>query len=163
MACCLICHKGHDLIELYTKRNFRCDCGNSKFDNFICKLDNTKADTNTLNSYNHNYWGLYCTCLRPYPDPEDTEIDIMIQCIMCEDWYHKRHLGCDMDKSYAEMICDKCVREHQFLLHYSDLAITVSEEESENVSVDVTGDPKEGTKTTGNKHLPTCLLFIDAT
>ena len=25
---------------------------------------------NTANKYGHNYRGLYCTCNRPYPDPE---------------------------------------------------------------------------------------------
>lgn len=30
-ACSYNCHEGHDLVELYTKRAFRCDCGNSKF------------------------------------------------------------------------------------------------------------------------------------
>ena len=31
LACSLTCHDGHTLYELYTKRNFRCDCGNSLF------------------------------------------------------------------------------------------------------------------------------------
>ncbi|MFH4984110.1 hypothetical protein AB6A40_010819 [Gnathostoma spinigerum] len=30
-GCSLHCHGNHNLIELYTKRNFCCDCGNSKF------------------------------------------------------------------------------------------------------------------------------------
>lgn len=38
LACTENCHKGHDLFELYTKRNFRCDCGNEKFANLKCKL-----------------------------------------------------------------------------------------------------------------------------
>lgn len=36
-ACSENCHEGHDMVELYTKRNFCCDCGNSKFEN-KCKL-----------------------------------------------------------------------------------------------------------------------------
>ena len=31
LACSLVCHDGHTLYELYTKRNFCCDCGNSLF------------------------------------------------------------------------------------------------------------------------------------
>ena len=30
-GCAFNCHKDHDLSHLYFKRNFRCDCGNSKF------------------------------------------------------------------------------------------------------------------------------------
>jgi len=49
-----------------------------------------KSAVNDLNSYNHNFRGMYCTCGRPYPDPEDVIDDEMIQCVVCEDWYHGR-------------------------------------------------------------------------
>ena len=40
LACSLKCHDGHDLFELYTKRNFRCDCGlKDKFPDTKCELD----------------------------------------------------------------------------------------------------------------------------
>lgn len=80
LACSYHCHDGHDLVELYTKRNFRCDCGNSKFpaDN-ECTLNNDKNDLNDLNSYNQNFSGMYCVCHRPFPDPEDPVPDEMIQ------------------------------------------------------------------------------------
>ena len=51
------------------KRNFRCDCGNTKFDT-QCKLAATKDPVNELNKYNQNYTGVYCTCSRPYPDTD---------------------------------------------------------------------------------------------
>lgn len=38
LACSYHCHDGHNLFELYTKRNFRCDCGNDKFVDNKCKL-----------------------------------------------------------------------------------------------------------------------------
>ncbi|KAJ8044539.1 Protein mlo2 [Holothuria leucospilota] len=90
LACSYACHDGHDLFELYTKRNFRCDCGNSKFPDLTCKLIQDKTPENEKNKYNQNFKGLYCYCKRPYPDPEDDVEDEMIQCIMCEDWYHGR-------------------------------------------------------------------------
>lgn len=31
LACTYNCHQDHELVELYTKRAFRCDCGNDKF------------------------------------------------------------------------------------------------------------------------------------
>ena len=79
LACSYHCHdQDHELVELYTKRNFRCDCGNSNMDN-ECKLANKKSPVNEKNRYNQNFKGLYCTCHRPYPDPEDTISDEMIQ------------------------------------------------------------------------------------
>uniref|UniRef100_A0A3Q4GIR1 Ubiquitin protein ligase E3 component n-recognin 7 n=1 Tax=Neolamprologus brichardi TaxID=32507 RepID=A0A3Q4GIR1_NEOBR len=71
LACSYKCHEGHDLFELYTKRNFRCDCGNGKFSELQCKLHPDKDEVNSLNKYSQNFFGVYCTCGRPYPDPED--------------------------------------------------------------------------------------------
>lgn len=125
LACSLHCHNGHDLVELYTKRNFRCDCGNSKFDS-SCTLIPDKVPLNSANSYNQNFTGVYCTCARPYPDPDDDIEDDMISCALCEDWFHTRHLGisCPPSNSYEEMICEACVRKHDFLLNYDGLSLT---------------------------------------
>ena len=49
-----------------------------------------KDEFNVNNSYNQNFTGIYCNCKRPYPDPDDTIDDEMIQCVICEDWFHKR-------------------------------------------------------------------------
>ena len=52
----------------------------------------------------------------------------MIQCIVCEDWYHGRHLGLGAgppeDSSYAEMICLHCVAKYPILNHYQGLQKT---------------------------------------
>lgn len=90
LACSYECHDGHDLVELYTKRNFRCDCGTSKILAIRCKLDANKIEDNDRNIYGQNFSGVYCTCHRPYPDAEDNIEDEMIQCIFCEDWFHSR-------------------------------------------------------------------------
>jgi len=120
LACSYHCHDGHELIELYTKRNFRCDCGNSNFGASKCTLEAEKDAVNEKNTYNHNYNGLYCTCKKPYPDPEDLNPDEMVQCIICEDWLHNRHLGQvpPSDSDYSEMVCDQCMKEHEFLAAY---------------------------------------------
>lgn len=148
LACSLNCHEGHELIELYTKRKFRCDCGNARFKDFKCKLDDKKTELNVLNSYNQNFSGVYCTCKRPYPDEEDTINDVMIQCVICEDWYHTRHLGVEVPAaSYAEMICDGCVRQHEFLLHYEGLTVKKSSQEEEtSEQVSVTEDVEPATE-----------------
>jgi len=67
--------------------------GNSKFGEFFCKLFPNKDIENVENLYNHNFKGSYCTCGRPYPDPVVEEQAEMIQCCMCEDWFHEEHLG----------------------------------------------------------------------
>lgn len=124
LACSYHCHDGHELIELFTKRNFRCDCGNSKFGDRKCNLCPIKDDTNATNEYNQNFSGVYCTCHRPYPDPEDNIHDEMIQCIACEDWYHTRHLDAKVPENYAEMMCGDCVKKHKFILNYEGLTVT---------------------------------------
>lgn len=123
LACSFHCHEGHELVELYTKRHFRCDCGNSKFAGKKCNLDPSKDPINPENKYNHNFDGLYCICERPYPDPDDTLNDEMLQCIVCEDWYHSKHLECEKgipaDDAYDEMICAGCMRQNEFLWIYA--------------------------------------------
>ncbi|KAJ9173723.1 hypothetical protein P3X46_016832 [Hevea brasiliensis] len=127
-ACSLSCHDGHEIVELWTKRNFRCDCGNSKFGEFFCKLFPKKDVENAENSYNHNFKGLYCTCGRPYPDPDVEEQEEMIQCIMCEDWFHEEHLGLESSNEiprdeegeplYEDFICKTCSAICSFLILY---------------------------------------------
>jgi len=122
LACSLTCHDGHQLTELYTKRNFRCDCGNSKFSGVLtCKLCRDKEPRND-NVYSHNFRGLYCTCSRPYPDPEDSVDDVMLQCAICEDWFHGRHLGVDVvpdEEDFDEVVCEKCLEQCQFIRLYA--------------------------------------------
>lgn len=81
LACSLVCHGECELIELYTKRAFRCDCGNGRYKT-ECRLDTSKAVKNDDNQYGQNFAGLYCSCKRPYPDPDcpaELEGDEMIQ------------------------------------------------------------------------------------
>jgi E3 ubiquitin-protein ligase UBR7 len=92
LACTYACHSDHDLVELYTKRNFRCDCGNSLFDDADgkrrpCTLTPDKDPVNDKNQYNQNFDGVYCVCSKPYPCDEYQDVE-MVQCCLCEDWYH---------------------------------------------------------------------------
>lgn len=151
LACSFHCHEGHELVELYTKRHFRCDCGNTKFDGKQCNLEKLKSATNTENKYNQNFNGVYCVCARPYPDPEGDEDD-MLQCIICEDWYHLKHLECDnnapADNAYDEMICAGCMREYNFLWKYATKyavqkkADAKSDVSEKNEEIDVSELPK---------------------
>ncbi|CAM1292461.1 UBR7 (predicted) [Pycnogonum litorale] len=135
LACSYACHEGHDLIELYTRRCFRCDCGNEKFVSNSCKLLNEKSLINVDNSYNHNFSGKYCICSRPYPDPDDDVSDEMIQCVLCEDWFHGRHINTSIpdNEDYGEMTCSSCMSQHDFLrLYYLSITATKVKSSNEN-------------------------------
>uniref|UniRef100_A0A3P8V6B2 Ubiquitin protein ligase E3 component n-recognin 7 n=1 Tax=Cynoglossus semilaevis TaxID=244447 RepID=A0A3P8V6B2_CYNSE len=114
LACSYKCHEGHDLFELYTKRNFRCDCGNTKFKDLQCKLVPDKDEVNTSNKYSHNFSGLYCTCRRPYPDPED-QVTLTDDPVL-------QHLGSLVPDCVGsqEMICESCMNQNPFLWIYAD-------------------------------------------
>lgn len=145
-ACSLLCHDGHEMVELWTKRKFRCDCGNSKFGEFSCKLCSVKDSENGDNSYNHNFKGAYCTCGRPYPDPEVEEQVEMIQCCVCEDWFHEDHLGLDSinqiptdeegEPLYDEFICQECSLTCSFLKLYPDSIWATPKQMSKSVKND---------------------------
>lgn len=147
-ACSMSCHEGHEVLELWTKRNFRCDCGNSKFGDFICKLQPNKEIENMENSYNHNFKGTYCTCDRPYPDPDVEEEEEMIQCCICEDWFHREHLGLESSEKvpvdeegeplYDELICQSCSAACSFLTLYPQQIFVAPKKCSETVN-DVKG------------------------
>uniref|UniRef100_A0A0M3I3G8 UBR-type domain-containing protein n=1 Tax=Ascaris lumbricoides TaxID=6252 RepID=A0A0M3I3G8_ASCLU len=122
-GCSIHCHEEHDLVELYTKRTVCCDCGNSKFKN-RCTLFPEKVPLNERNKYNHNYSGLYCICNRPYPAPEcDDDDEEMVQCIICEDWFHINHLNWTPgvgESENDEVVCGKCASTVEFLKYYAD-------------------------------------------
>uniref|UniRef100_A0AAV1T6I9 UBR-type domain-containing protein n=1 Tax=Peronospora matthiolae TaxID=2874970 RepID=A0AAV1T6I9_9STRA len=114
LACTYSCHHDHELVELYTKRMFRCDCGNDKFPSTMsCKLEAEKAPANERNTYSQNYGGLYCNCHRPYPDPERTTADVMVQCVICEDWLHEEHLtdGSNEEPAAEKDASESCDKE----------------------------------------------------
>ncbi|CAL1575823.1 unnamed protein product [Knipowitschia caucasica] len=145
LACANKCHDGHDIIELYTKRNFRCDCGNRKFGEFKCQLIPSKDPENVNNKYSHNYYGLYCTCDKGYPDEEGQNGDEMIECVICEDWYHPQHLGCTVaePKELEEMVCERCMNKAPFLWTYAESFSLAAIGSQEDEDVDVEDDKTE--------------------
>ncbi|CAL4176471.1 unnamed protein product, partial [Meganyctiphanes norvegica] len=138
LGCSYHCHEEHELVELYTKRYFRCDCGNSKYPNNSCKLNKSKLPENPDNTYNQNFSAKYCTCHRPYPDPDDPVEDEMIQCCMCEDWFHGRHCGSVVPgNEYQEMVCSGCLSKNTFLHHYIGIAVIAVTKEETKEDVDI--------------------------
>ncbi|KAK4249060.1 putative zinc finger in N-recognin-domain-containing protein [Corynascus novoguineensis] len=105
-ACSVQCHGEHTLVEIFTKRNFTCDCGTTRFpDTSPCNLrinpeTNTKGgvyseEPNPNNKYNQNFRNRFCGCECDY-DPFQQK-GTMFQCLGLgthetggcgEDWWH---------------------------------------------------------------------------
>jgi len=106
-SCSISCHGEHDLVELFTKRDFVCDCGTTRLGNSStpCALRVNAAtgkkgnvsgeEAWAGNKYNQNFQGKFCGCGEAY-DPEK-EKGTMFQCLGMgtvddggcgEDWWH---------------------------------------------------------------------------
>ncbi|CAI2366244.1 unnamed protein product [Moneuplotes crassus] len=114
LPCLVSCHQDHKVYEIWRKTNFRCDCGNLKF-NSECTLNPDKDPLNDENSYNHNFYGKYCHCDEKYNGEDE-----MYQCTYCEDWFHPKCLKPDITVKLAasdtkndlgwKLICRKCCK-----------------------------------------------------
>ncbi|KAF5679809.1 metaphase-anaphase transition (Mlo2) [Fusarium heterosporum] len=105
-ACSIQCHGEHNLVEIFQKRNFTCDCGTKRIPSTSpCTLRlNETANTrggvhseepDVNNKYNHNFRNRFCGCDCDY-DPFQQK-GTMFQCLGLgttetggcgEDWYH---------------------------------------------------------------------------
>ncbi|KAI1006168.1 hypothetical protein K3495_g2053 [Podosphaera aphanis] len=104
-SCSIQCHGEHNLVELFSKRDFECDCGTTRLpETSPCTLrahpvTNRKgvhADQPAAgNKYNQNFQNRFCSCTSVY-DPE-TQNSTMFQCLGLgspesggcgEDWWH---------------------------------------------------------------------------
>ncbi|KAI7090554.1 zf-UBR-domain-containing protein [Hortaea werneckii] len=106
-SCSISCHGEHHLVELFTKRDFECDCGTTRLSSSgtPCSLRQnpstgskggvTNEEPRKENRYNQNYEGKFCGCGDEY-DPEK-EKGTMFQCLGLgtledggcgEDWWH---------------------------------------------------------------------------
>ena len=73
-ACSVACHGGCELVELFSRRDFVCDCGTTRIDSGKgkgkCTITLREGDTpNADNVYDDNYDGIFCECKIRY-DPE---------------------------------------------------------------------------------------------
>ncbi|KAH9849357.1 hypothetical protein C2E23DRAFT_870675 [Lenzites betulinus] len=90
-ACSIACHTDHEQLELFPKRNFRCDCPTRSLAH-ACTLHTVLEEPNDgTNVYGRNFHGTFCRCGRPYDAQNERET--MIQCLACEDWFHESCLN----------------------------------------------------------------------
>ena len=105
-ACSVQCHGEHELVEIFQKRNFTCDCGTTRLPSTSPCNIRTNNETNTKggvhseepdvnNNYNQNFKNRFCCCECDY-DPFQQK-GTMFQCLGLgteksggcgEDWYH---------------------------------------------------------------------------
>jgi E3 ubiquitin-protein ligase UBR7 len=81
-ACSIACHTNHEQIELFPKRNFRCDCPTRVLQH-PCTLHKVLEAENEGNVYGQNFHGgVFCRCGRFYDALNERET--MIQCLACQ-------------------------------------------------------------------------------
>jgi len=112
-GCSVSCHAEHELVELFNKRKFRCDCGTpnlyrqqepnratrlTRITEQLAYPEGAKpcilrkpgfSPQNDVNAYNHNFDGGFCYCERGKTYDPEKEDETMFQCIVCEEWLHE--------------------------------------------------------------------------
>ena len=115
---------GHNIEEIWARRNYLCDCPSTGKCQLIRKVDfDTSPHLSHCNPQHkiHNFRGKYCFCDgRGWSVGDRT----MYQCEICEDWYHddcvarQRQIDTDSlqipaEDSFEDFICSTCVTEHR--------------------------------------------------
>lgn len=135
-GCSVACHGDHELVELFNRRNFRCDCGTENLyrerkdrthtgfpsDAEPCQLRKSGASggfgaVNDSNKYDANFRGHFCVCERGQAYDAETEDETMFQCLLCENWLHESCVSLRPDRvkppllehtDFDTMICGAC-------------------------------------------------------
>ncbi|KAI1118497.1 hypothetical protein F5Y14DRAFT_446859 [Nemania sp. NC0429] len=105
-SCSVQCHGDHELVEIFKKRNFTCDCGTTRFKPDQPCILRLNPDTNARgnvhseqpdpdNRYTQNFRNRFCCCSIDYKPNE--QMGTMFQCLGLgtietggcgEEWYH---------------------------------------------------------------------------
>lgn len=159
-SCSIQCHSDHDLVELFTKRGFACDCGTERMSSFggcnLRKNFDALDKSERTNRYGHNFEGRFCSCNEAY-DPTK-ERGIMFQCLFgdaCnEDWYHeeciinvprgssKRHLRAKKETPEGVNLLDTMEDAHSENVQAPD-EVTPDDDESEDELLTIEGLPRQ--------------------
>ncbi|PGH18389.1 hypothetical protein AJ79_00456 [Helicocarpus griseus UAMH5409] len=125
-SCSISCHGEHTLVELFSKRNFVCDCGTTRLPSTSpCTLRTSSNGSKGVhsekpaagNKYNGNFRNIFCSCAEAY-DPHQ-EKGTMFQCLGLgnvedggcgEDWYHPECLV-GIPRNWAENVKNEAATE----------------------------------------------------
>jgi E3 ubiquitin-protein ligase UBR7 len=117
-ACFVSCHTNHQVHELFYRRSFTCDCGTDR-SSIGCSLSGSTSEVRASsleNKYNDNFSGINCYCKLYHEDGKETRE--MIQCIICEDWFHDDCIGPE-EESHVDaddFLCQGCINQYCSLL-----------------------------------------------
>lgn len=120
-SCSITCHGEHELVELFDRRAFKCDCGTARMGDETCNIRHDRCPVNTENNYNDNFINIFCFCKADY-DPIN-EDGTMFQCLLCEDWFHDRCIKekesiPEEEDSFEHYLCRDCVGKEPWLKQY---------------------------------------------
>jgi E3 ubiquitin-protein ligase UBR7 len=148
---------------LFSKRNFKCDCGTARLGEAACKLEAKSRNTlNEHNKYDHNYEGRFCWCKIDYdPEKEDNN---MLQCVICEDWFHENCISGEKQgekrfslpdlEAFEEFLCHKCLDKYYFLKPYLNSHMFFSGQYNKDQRVNATSDENKDSKPSDKMSLP---------
>ncbi|RHY30116.1 hypothetical protein DYB32_004596 [Aphanomyces invadans] len=112
---CLVCALNPTLLDLRDRVGVQFDMSYRPRTNAPCKLYEGKDPLNKENAYSQNFHGRYCSCHRPYPDPDRTtpEVICFLPC------FHSATNAAVLDTDFDEMVCRSCMASHAFLYNYA--------------------------------------------
>ncbi|KAI8849925.1 hypothetical protein BC829DRAFT_390516 [Chytridium lagenaria] len=112
-ACFVQCHTTHNVVEMFYRRAFRCDCGIMESPKECCLQKSSIGKTNEKNKYDGTFEGRFCWCKSEYQYEKEVKMEdaTMFQCHICEDWVPD-------EESFDDFICKSCVGRHPFLTGY---------------------------------------------
>lgn len=132
-ACSISCHTSHELVDLGFRRAFKCDCGGTN----ACSLQEgvggsctAEEDDEDRNNYEKedNFASRFCYCLQLHdPDNEDR---VMIQCLLCLDWFHDSCITIGdsttlpKEEAFEDFFCLDCSQSISLLNSYLDIKFT---------------------------------------
>ncbi|KAF2402614.1 hypothetical protein EJ06DRAFT_580828 [Trichodelitschia bisporula] len=132
-ACSISCHGEHELVELFNKRNFVCDCGTTRLPPTApcgLRVDDATGRKSLIhtdkpaesNRYNQNFRNKFCGCGREYDAHQ--EKGTMYQCLGLgtveeggcgEDWWHPECVvGVERDGKEGEEMPPGFPKEEEF-------------------------------------------------
>lgn len=153
-SCSIQCHSTHNLVELFTKRNFSCDCGTTRMSSFggcnLRKNFDKLDEPSKTNRYGHNFEGRFCWCDSVYN--AQTERGTMFQCCLGDacgwDWFHEECiLGLERQSPNMAQITSKTYPQGVNVLESLEPASSANvlrpEEENDGLEQTGSGDDDE--------------------
>ncbi|KAI8608856.1 hypothetical protein BC830DRAFT_1174064 [Chytriomyces sp. MP71] len=152
-ACFVQCHTSHEVVELFERRDFTCDCGTLRCKAKCLLQSKSIGETNELNKYDDAFKGIFCFCKLKYDYDAESAMpnSVMFQCSFCEDWFHDRCIkncpGTETEEGEPldfEFVCKDCVAQYGWLLAYEgsvglDAFVFVGEEDEHEADEEENG------------------------